>query len=133
MWHCAGNAGAFVDRKKMDPTKYVLDAQCQFWKTNFSPKPEMFGDASSDPAQKALELLKLEGRASLLKLGGGQGWDTFLFARMTFTPRLQTGTEIGLPGVGVHGTASNPGSNPALCSRQKRHDQDRSDESSGVH
>lgn len=66
---------------KMDPTNDVLNAQRQFWDTNFATRPEMFGDASSDPAQKALELLKLETKTSLLELGGGQGRDTFFFAR----------------------------------------------------
>ena len=35
----------------------------------------------SDPARKALVLLKQEGKTSLLELGGGQGRDTFFFAR----------------------------------------------------
>jgi len=41
----------------------------------------MFGDAPSDPAQKALELLKLEAKKNLLELGGGQGRDSVFFAR----------------------------------------------------
>ena len=65
----------------MDPTKDVLNAQRQFWDTNFATRPEMFGDTPSDPAHKALELLKLEGKTNLLELGGGQGRDTFFFAR----------------------------------------------------
>jgi SAM-dependent methyltransferase len=70
-----------MSERKMDPTKGVLNAQRQFWDTNFATRPEMFGDASSDPAQKALELLKLEGKTSLLEFGGGQGRDTLFFAR----------------------------------------------------
>jgi SAM-dependent methyltransferase len=65
----------------MDPTKDALNAQRQFWDTNFATKPEMSGAAPGDPAQKALELLKLEGRTNLLELGGGQGRDTFFFAQ----------------------------------------------------
>ncbi len=41
----------------------------------------MFGEAPSDPAKWALELLKREGKAALLELGGGQGRDTLYFAR----------------------------------------------------
>jgi SAM-dependent methyltransferase len=70
-----------MTERKMDPTKDVLNAQCQFWETNFATRAEMFGDAASDPAQKALELLKREGKTSLLELGGGQGRDSFFFAR----------------------------------------------------
>ena len=73
--------GAAMTERKTDPTNDVLNAQRQFWDQNFATRPEMFGDASSDPAQKALELLKLESKTSLLKLGGGQGRDTFFFAR----------------------------------------------------
>jgi SAM-dependent methyltransferase len=59
----------------------TLNAQREYWDTNFATKPEMFGEAPSDPAQWALELLKAESRTNLLELGGGQGRDTFLFAR----------------------------------------------------
>jgi SAM-dependent methyltransferase len=62
-------------------TNDVLNAQQQQWNRNFSERPEMFGDSSSDPAQKALELLKSESKTNVLELGGGQGRDTFLFAR----------------------------------------------------
>jgi ubiquinone/menaquinone biosynthesis C-methylase UbiE len=65
----------------MDPTRDVLDGQRQFWDTNFASRPEMFGDAPSDPAQKAQELIKAEARTRLLELGGGQGRDTLFFAR----------------------------------------------------
>jgi SAM-dependent methyltransferase len=64
----------------MDPTKDVLDAQRAYWDANFASRPEMFGEAPSDPAQRALELLKAEGRTELLELGGGQGRDTFFLA-----------------------------------------------------
>ncbi len=69
-----------LTENQMDPTKDVLNAQRQFWDTNFATRPEMFGDVSSDPARKALELMKLESKTSLLELGGGQGRDTFFFA-----------------------------------------------------
>ena len=41
----------------------------------------MFGESRSDPAQKALDSLKQENKTKLLELGGGQGRDTFFFAR----------------------------------------------------
>ena len=59
----------------------ILDAQQQYWNKNFTERPEMFGKTPSDPAQKTLELLKSEGKSALLELGGGQGRDTFFFAR----------------------------------------------------
>ncbi len=65
----------------MDPTDDALNAQRHYWDTNFASRPEMFGDAPSEPAQKALELLKREARTILLELGGGQGRDTFFFAQ----------------------------------------------------
>jgi SAM-dependent methyltransferase len=59
----------------------TLNAQQKHWEATYSSKPEMFGDSPSDPAQKALALLKQEGKTKLLELGGGQGRDTFFFAR----------------------------------------------------
>jgi SAM-dependent methyltransferase len=59
----------------------VLDAQKQYWDKNFSERPEMSGDVPSDPAQKASELLKREGKTALLELGCGRGRDTLFFAR----------------------------------------------------
>ena len=41
----------------------------------------MFGESRSDPAQKALDSLLQENKTKLLELGGGQGRDTFFFAR----------------------------------------------------
>ena len=59
----------------------ILNAQQEQWNRNFSERPEMFGNVPSDPAQKALELLKLGGKTDILELGGGQGRDSFFFAR----------------------------------------------------
>ncbi len=66
------------------PQKAVLDGQRTHWDTNFSQKPEMFGGAPSASAVKAAELFKKEGKNNLLELGGGQGRDTFFFAREGF-------------------------------------------------
>ena len=38
----------------------ICDAQRQCWNKNFSERPSMFGDAPSDAAQRAFELLKRE-------------------------------------------------------------------------
>jgi SAM-dependent methyltransferase len=44
----------------------------------------MFGVAPSEPALKAAELFKREGKIDLLELGGGQGRDTLFFVRQGF-------------------------------------------------
>jgi SAM-dependent methyltransferase len=59
----------------------TLNAQQEHWEIIYSFKPEMFGESPSDPAQKALVLFKQEAKKKLLELGGGQGRDTFFFAR----------------------------------------------------
>ncbi len=47
----------------------IVDAQQQCWDRTFAERPDMFGAVASDPAQKALELLKLEGKTNLLEPG----------------------------------------------------------------
>lgn len=64
--------------------KDILEGQRTHWDANFSQKPEMFGGEPSDPALKAAELFKREGKTNLLELGGGQGRDTLFFAREGF-------------------------------------------------
>ncbi len=64
--------------------KEVVEGQRTHWDTTFSQKPEMFGGNPSDPALKAAELFKREGRTNLLELGGGQGRDALFFAREGF-------------------------------------------------
>jgi len=66
------------------PLKDILEGQRTHWDKTFSQKPEMFGREPSGPALKAAELFKKEGKTSLLELGGGQGRDTFFFARQGF-------------------------------------------------
>jgi len=44
----------------------------------------MFGTEPSDPAKKAAEFFKKEGRARILELGGGRGRDTIFFAQNGF-------------------------------------------------
>lgn len=64
--------------------KEVLERQRAHWDKTFSQKPEMFGPEPSDPALRAAELFKREGKSDLLELGGGQGRDTLFFAREGF-------------------------------------------------
>ena len=62
----------------------LLSAQQGHWEKTFSSKPDMFGVSPSDPALKAAELFKQEGKTNLLELGAGQGRDTLWFAREGF-------------------------------------------------
>lgn len=91
------------------PTKDVLNAQRQYWDTNFGTKPEMFGEAPSEPAQKALELLQAEGKTALLELGGGQGRDTFFFARNGIHVTMLDDSQIAVDTVNVKAQASGLG------------------------
>ncbi len=63
----------------------ILDAQQQQWQDSFREMPEMFGSEASEPAIKAAELFKKEGKTKILELGSGQGRDTLYFARNGFT------------------------------------------------
>jgi len=64
--------------------KDVLDAQHPYWEKTFSEKPDMFGIEPSDPARKAAEIFKKEGKAKVLELGSGQGRDTLFLAKNGF-------------------------------------------------
>jgi SAM-dependent methyltransferase len=59
----------------------ALNDQQKHWENTYSEEPEFFGETPSYPAQKALEIFKKEGKTNLLELGGGQGRDTFYFAK----------------------------------------------------
>lgn len=69
------------DERKVEE---VLNAQHQHWESMLSTKPNMFGTEPSDPALKAAQLFKKEGRTKILELGGGQGRDTIFFAQNGF-------------------------------------------------
>jgi SAM-dependent methyltransferase len=71
-------------REEKSTVKNVLNGQHQHWENMLSNKPDMFGTGPSDPAQKAAELFKKEGRTKILELGGGQGRDTIFFAQNGF-------------------------------------------------
>lgn len=61
--------------------KEALNAQREHWGETFSEKPEMLGPEPSDPARKAVEIFKKEGKKKILELGCGQGRDTLFFAQ----------------------------------------------------
>jgi len=61
-----------------------LNAQQAHWEKTFVEKADMFGTTPSYPARKAAALLKEEGAAKILELGGGQGRDTLFFASEGF-------------------------------------------------
>ncbi len=88
----------------------VLNAQRHHWDTNFGSRPEMFGDAPSDPAQRALELLKAESRTTVLELGGGQGRDTFFFARNGLQVTMLDYSEVAVETVAAKAQSSGVGS-----------------------
>ena len=62
----------------MDQKK--LDQQSQYWETNFSSKPEMFGLEPSIPAVEALKFFKEKNIKNIVELGAGLGRDTVYFA-----------------------------------------------------
>lgn len=62
----------------------ALEGQRTHWDSTFIQKPEMFGETPSEPALKAAELFRREGKHHLLELGGGQGRDTLFFAGKGF-------------------------------------------------
>ena len=63
----------------MDQKK--LDQQSQYWETNFSSKPEMFGLEPSIPAVKAAKFFKEKNIKNIVELGAGLGRDTVYFAQ----------------------------------------------------
>ena len=63
----------------------VLNRQNPHWENTYSSNPEMFGEEPSEPARKAAEIFKQEGKRNILELGGGQGRDTVYLANNGFT------------------------------------------------
>jgi len=57
------------DKRKVEE---VLNAQHQHWESMLSTKPDMFGTEPSDPAQKAAELFKKEGKKRSLNSEEGR-------------------------------------------------------------
>ena len=86
--------------------KEVLEGQRQHWETTFSQKRDMFGGEPSDPALKAAELFKREGKTDLLELGGGQGRDTLFFARQSFHVTVLDYSQAGIEAIMAKARAS---------------------------
>jgi len=84
------------DKRKVEE---VLNNQHQHWENMLSSKPDMFGTEPSDPAQKAAELFKKEGRVKILELGGGQGRDTIFFAQNGFQVTVLDYCESGIEAI----------------------------------
>jgi SAM-dependent methyltransferase len=84
------------DKRKVEE---VLNNQHRHWENMLSNKPDMFGIEPSDPAQKAAELFKKEGRVKILELGGGQGRDTIFFAQNGFQVTVLDYCESGIEAI----------------------------------
>ena len=67
-----------INKESSDIMKEVLNRQNPHWQQTYANNPEMFGEEPSEPALKAAELFKNEGKINILELGGGQGRDTML-------------------------------------------------------
>jgi SAM-dependent methyltransferase len=65
-------------------TEGFLNNQKLHWNQVYARKHDMFGEEPSEPARKAAELFKKEGRIDILELGSGQGRDTIFFAKKSF-------------------------------------------------
>lgn len=92
--------------ESLPAAKEVLESQRQHWDTTFSQKPEMFGREASDPALKAAELFKRNGKTDLLELGGGQGRDTLFFARQGFHVTALDYSQAGIEAIMAKARAS---------------------------
>ncbi len=84
------------DKRKVEE---VLNNQHRHWENMLSNKPDMFGTEPSDPARKAAELFKKEGRVKILELGGGQGRDTIFFAQNGFQVTVLDYCESGIKAI----------------------------------
>lgn len=77
----------------------ALNAQREHWEETFAEKPEMFGPEPSDPARKAVENFKKEGKKKILELGCGQGRDTLFFAQNGFKVYALDYSQTGLEAI----------------------------------
>jgi len=74
----------------------MLDAQEDHWEQAFSEEPDFFGEEPSHPARRAVELFSKNAKKVILELGGGQGRDTFFFARRGFQTTVVDYSQKGL-------------------------------------
>ena len=58
-----------------------LNNQEEYWETNYTNKPKMFGLEPSFAAEEALRVFKKKNISSIVELGAGLGRDTIFFAK----------------------------------------------------
>ena len=58
-----------------------LNNQEEYWETNYTNKPKMFGLTPSFAAEKALKVFKKKNISNIVELGAGLGRDTVFFAK----------------------------------------------------
>ena len=58
-----------------------LNNQEEYWETNYTKKPKMFGLTPSFAAEEALKVFKKKNISSIIELGAGLGRDTIFFAK----------------------------------------------------
>ena len=58
-----------------------LNSQEEYWETNYTNKPKMFGLTPSFAAEEALKVFKKKNISSIVELGAGLGRDTIFFAK----------------------------------------------------
>jgi len=83
----------------MKQSEHILVGQQSHWETNFANRNEMFGDEPSDAAVKAAEIFAQRGVKTILELGGGQGRDTFYFAKKGFKVTVLDYTISGIAAI----------------------------------
>lgn len=76
--------GAWISVSECDKFRTVLDGQQQRWNKTYAQEPDFFGEETSYPAKRTAEILKKEGKKSILEIGAGQGRDSLFFAKNGF-------------------------------------------------
>ncbi len=64
-----------------------LNAQREHWEKTYAEEGDLYGEAPSYAARRALEIFLKEGVVDLLELGAGQGRDALFFGRKGFRVR----------------------------------------------
>lgn len=85
--------------KHSNTNKEFLNQQQAQWKDAFLKKANMFGFEPSEPARKAVEIFKKEGKTKILELGAGQGRDTIFLAQNGFQVIALDYSQTGLDAI----------------------------------
>lgn len=83
----------------MESNKMILNNQNPHWETTFLNNEDMFGQAPSEAAVKAVNIFKSQGKTKILELGGGQGRDTIYFAQNGFQVYVLDYTNNGIEAI----------------------------------